>query len=326
MSERITFHFEGGLASEHTLNFYEAARFQYAAARLMVKLSQFRQRGSFVRNITSSTNFNILLLPSTEGSFNINTDSSDEDSREEKFIDASLGDMFSFVSERLVEKGDEDSLRSSLVANRDVLSGAGLDAANDRTDPDELIRYLEANPNLREMLHPETREAIERRIAEVERTKRLKSVRSELAKIDAAREQKLISMSAPLFSEMATALRRSATSLEVISKRSGGDSRVLYLNERMASEIETAKVDEQITPILADIIQYNKETGYGKVRLANIARTIGFSIPSDTKDEMQADLISQMGKDMVFLQAYFVRDRAKEVVRLIVVGLLPLPE
>ncbi len=326
MSERIIFHFEGGLASQHTLNFYEAARFQYAAARLMVKLSQFRQRGSFVRNITSSTNFNILLLPSTKSSFNINTDSSDDEVKEDKFLDASLGDMLSFVSERLVEKGDEESLRSSLSANRDVLSGAGLDAANDRIDADDLVRFIEDNPDVRNLLHPETREAIERRIAEVERNQRLKRVRSELSKIDAAREQRLISMSAPLFSEMATALRKSATSLEVISAKSGKESRVLYLNERMASEIETAKVDDQITPILADIIQYNKETGYGKVRLANIPRTIGFSIPSDAKDEMQADLISQMGKDMVFLQTYFVRDRAKELVRLIVVGLLPLPE
>jgi hypothetical protein len=49
MPETLTFHFEGALADSHRMNFYESARFQYAAARLMVKLAQFRQRGRFVK-------------------------------------------------------------------------------------------------------------------------------------------------------------------------------------------------------------------------------------------------------------------------------------
>jgi hypothetical protein len=61
MSEKLTFHFEGGLADEHKLDFYEAARFQYAAARLVVKLSQFRARGNFVKKITNTSNQDIVL-------------------------------------------------------------------------------------------------------------------------------------------------------------------------------------------------------------------------------------------------------------------------
>ena len=50
--ERIRFHFEGGLSDHHHMNFYEAARFQYAAARLTAKLMQFRVHGRFTKRIT----------------------------------------------------------------------------------------------------------------------------------------------------------------------------------------------------------------------------------------------------------------------------------
>jgi hypothetical protein len=150
--------------------------------------------------------------------------------------------------------------------------------------------------------------------------------RQELAKIDAPREQKLISMSSPLISEMATALRRSATTLEVISTRQNVDQRILYLNRRMAAEIEVSNVDRQITPILGDIIQYNKETGWGKARLDISNQPLSFNVPSDLKEGLQGRLLAGMGRDKVYLQTYIVRDKVAEPTRLIVVGILPTPE
>lgn len=77
MAERLTFHFEGALADEHKMNFYESARFQYAAARLMVKLAQFRRTGKFVKKISTRSNVGVQLVSQADGSFNINIEDAD---------------------------------------------------------------------------------------------------------------------------------------------------------------------------------------------------------------------------------------------------------
>jgi hypothetical protein len=93
MSEALTFHFEGALADSHRMNFYECARFQYAAARLMVKLAQFRKQGSFKKKITNSSNFNIELVSQSNGSFNINIEDHEQLATEDSFIEISLPDL-----------------------------------------------------------------------------------------------------------------------------------------------------------------------------------------------------------------------------------------
>ncbi|WP_327209526.1 hypothetical protein [Rhizobium leguminosarum] len=116
MPETLTFHFEGALADSHRMNFYESARFQYAAARLMVKLAQFRQGGKFVQKITTSSNFNIQLASQSDGSFNINVEDPGQDPTEDQFIKISLADLIAYVSERIVEKIDETTLTNAPIS------------------------------------------------------------------------------------------------------------------------------------------------------------------------------------------------------------------
>jgi hypothetical protein len=46
--ETLQFKFEGGMADNHELNFYEAGRFQYGAARFIYTIEKFRQEGKIV--------------------------------------------------------------------------------------------------------------------------------------------------------------------------------------------------------------------------------------------------------------------------------------
>ncbi|WP_327209525.1 hypothetical protein [Rhizobium leguminosarum] len=124
---------------------------------------------------------------------------------------------------------------------------------------------------------------------------------------------------------MATALRKSANTLEVRSSTHGQTRPVLFLDRKMAEEIETAIVDEEITPILGDITQFNKDNGWGKLKIENGTKTVSFSIPYDILPTMKQTLIDNMKRDLVYLQTYFVRDRTDEVIRLIAVGILPTP-
>lgn len=330
MGERLVFDFEGALADQHQMNFYEASRFQYAAARLLVKLSQFRNAGRFTQKITDLSNVGITLTAQSEGSFKINVDAPDSNAKpapdQNTFLDVPLANLLAYISERIIAKTDDEKLIALINAHPSLKDRFGEIPKGDGKRLEEVIRELVSDPKLRKDIFPEAAEIIERRISELGREDKLNASRAQIARIDGAREQKLISMAAPLVSEMATALRRSANSLRIESTISGQTTNVLYLNKRMAQEIESSTVDTDITPILGDIIQYNKETGWGKVRLQIANQPLSFSVPSDLKAGLQETLLRQMGKDQVYLQSYIVRDRTDDPIRLILAGILPLPE
>ncbi|WIU38104.1 hypothetical protein [Methylorubrum extorquens] len=324
MAERMAFHFDGALADSHRMNFYESARFQYAAARLLVKLAQFRSEGKFVKNITNGTNLDIQLVSQSDGSFNINVEGPSQSSSEDPFVKISLADLIAYVSERIVEKVDDSVLHGVALANRRRV----VDGAPDSSDPaaaiEQLVEAAMADSSIIANLQPQTRDLIRRRVAEAYREKRLTVSQAPISLIDFARSQKLIAMSAPLISEMATALRKSANTLEITSTVGGQSQPVLFLDRKMAQEIETAVVDQEITPMLGNITQFNKENGWGKLKVEG--KIISFSIPSDILPTIRPKLIDSMKKDVVFLQTYQVKDRSGEVVRLIAVGILPTPE
>ncbi len=328
MSEQITFEFTGGLADEHLMNFYEASRFQYAAARLLVKLAQFRSSGRFSRNITDKGNVGITLETQEDGSFRINVSApeSPDAQSDDVFLTASLGDLIAYVAERVIEKTDDTDLIALLNANSDIVGIYGEIDSDDSQKIEAVIRDLITNHELRQSLLHGSGEMLERRISEIGRQDSLRSVRKSIARIDRPREQKLIAMAAPLISEMATALRRSADVLKIQSSRADTSGNVLYLNQSMARQIESTKVDEEITPIIGNIIQYNKETGWGKLRLRIASHPISFTVPSDSKVELQDELINEMGSEETYLQLYLVRDRARDPVRAILVGILEMPD
>ena len=63
----ITFSFTGGIAENHELSFYEAARFQYAAAKLLYKLEHFRQKGIVLDRVSRKIDADIRVSTAKEG-------------------------------------------------------------------------------------------------------------------------------------------------------------------------------------------------------------------------------------------------------------------
>lgn len=292
----------------------------------MVKLAQFRQNGRFVQKITNASNFDVQLVSQSDGSFNINVEGPEQSTEHESFIKISLADLIAYVSERIVEKIDETTLADVALRSRvKIIDEADDTAAESAADLDRLIEATMIDRSLTAGLPVQVQDLVRRRVAEAYRERRLVSSQDAISRIDFARSQKLVAMAAPLVSEMATALRKSANTLEVTSVVRGERRSILFLDRRMAQEIETALVDDEITPILGDITQFNKDNGWGKLKIENGAKTLSFSIPYDVLPTIKQRLIDNMKRDLVYLQTYFVRDRADEVKRLIVVGILPTP-
>lgn len=327
MPEKLTFHFEGSLADEHRMNFYEAARFQYAAARLLVKLAQFRATGRFSQKITDKSNYSVQLSSQADGSFNINVEVPKQGEVDDDFLAVPLSDLLAFVCERIIDKVDREHIDDVVGAYSTPIDDDSLDEDADSAYFEALVDESMADDAFTSKLPAAVKDLVRRRAAELYRERRLIHSEDAIKRIDFARSQKLIAMSAPLVSEMATALRRSADTLQVRSGVSSESQTVLFLDQQMAREIETAIVDKDITPILGDITQFNKDNGWGKVKIRNHngPELVSFSIPYDILPKMRQQLIDGMKIDMVYLQTYFVRDRSGKLTRLIAVGILPTP-
>lgn len=310
MSEEIIFHFEGLLSEHHNMNFYEAARFQYAAARLLVKLSQFRRTGKFSKKISHKSNCNIITKVYSEGSFNINIEDFSRIDDRDAYINSSLGDLISYSSEMILRKNSNNE------NNDQILTENANSHINDLVD-----KVLSGDLKIDEVSNP-SREIVKRRISEINREYTLEKNKDILQKISDSDRIKIMSMSAPLIKEMAVALRESADTLEVSVKDGHEYKSILYIDKNIASEISLESVDEEISLFDVDIIQFNKDNGSGKLKLLveSESKIINFNITYYELKEIKESFIEKMKKNSVKIRTYPVRDSSKEIKRLIIVG------
>lgn len=305
--ERIVFSFDGQLASEHRMDFYEAGRFQYAASRLLVKLDQFRRSGKFTKHITDHNNTRMMLSAQTEGSFLIEAIAPFLPAVAETFITSPISVLLSYVSDRLFKSASNEDVKLAFETQQQLigLQGNLLDANQDNTR--SAIQMLAHEISAGRQLNEQNRELYERLLAETERRAYLQGATEQLQAIEPDQESKLLAMSGPLMKEMSVALRSSASSLTISSDDGINRRRLVYVNKRMASEIETEVIDKESTVLLVKLIQYNKETGWGKLRLTGLQTPLSFSVPGDRKAKIQRRVISEMREEQTYIECKFVR-------------------
>lgn len=330
MAEEIDFTFFGALSDSHTLDFYEAGRFQYGAARLMVKLDQFRRTGRFSSRITYDNNTRILLRTQEEGSFIIATLAPAAAAIGEAFVQAPISLMWAYVADRVLKRATNDDLRTSLetqggllqsfdanIAGRDEHQRRTLDLLTERVDRGDAL--TDAN----QMLY-------ERLLAETQRSAYLQGEADVLRRISPEQDAKLVSMATPLLKDMGVTMRSSASALRVAANENDVPRTIMFLNRQMASEVDTSIIDDVTTLILVRIIQYNTETGWGKLRTQESEGLLSFNVPSDRKGGLQAELLSAMNRRGNALDTYieclFVRSTQGLLQRMIILAIRDLDE
>ncbi len=331
MSRTLTFHFEGALADTHRLNFYEASRFQYAAARLLVKIAHFQRSGIIPKKITKTSNFRILLKAQTAGSFNIPIEPEKNEENKKNYTDLELDDILAYLSDILIRRVDDDDVTRNEVDTQlyntlEILTGEDASEHSPSDLLDKLIELVQENDSNLKYIGKDIHDILKRRISEINRREIISKKIDLIKKFGEIDENRLVAMGAPLLREMSTAFRTSAETLEILSSDDKISTSIMYFDKYLAEQIETAAVDDEITPILGDITQFNKDNGWGKIRIENGAKTIGFTVPYDRLPDLKQELIDGMKNDLVYFKAYIVRDRSGEIIRLIAVGLLPTPK
>ncbi|TCP33923.1 hypothetical protein EV659_10681 [Rhodothalassium salexigens DSM 2132] len=284
---------------------------------------QFQNYGRFNKKITAKTNTNALLATHQNGSFDITILVPLAVVAAEAFVNVPVGYLMSYVFERILGKSSDSQVRDVLDRHAQVVEELGRIK---ESDSESLKKALEIVDQQRQDLKDSndySKKVLERRIAELEREKMLEPVEDQMKRIDGAQQEKLLAMAAPLVAEMATVLRVSAYTVEIFDEsRDGKAQRFLYLDREMAEDVIVSKVDDQITSIRVDIVQYNKETGWGKLRLADSRDLITFSVPADLKGNLTDRIVQEMKNEQTFVRVNCVRDRAQEPTRMILVGII----
>ena len=308
------------------MDFYESARFQYAASRLLVKLENFRRTGEFPKKITYKNTPDIEILPARSGSFGIDVIVPALVTLTPILIEVPISALLSYVIDRVFRPADDEAIREALATNRELVQTfdkaiAGRDATIERT-----LTMLQNRMDNDDDLNTEIRGLYERLIADSQRRSELGNFRSELRKIGEERSAELVTMAAPLLKEMNVPLRKSASSITIKSKRGKERRDLLRANKAMADAVDLALVDRFTTTIDIDIVQFNKENGWGKFQNEEWDGYPSFNIPGDILDDIKHTVLDAMNYDLVEAECYFVRSPSGIPQRIILVDVNVIDE
>ncbi len=319
----LSFRFSGGDADENQLNFYDASRFMYGAARLIYTLEHFRQTGRVLGKITQKIRVDYRAPTSRDGSWIQDIVLVAAPIIADNAIKVPIETMVAFVLERLIpSKGKKAEIAEKLIelSNEREKTAREIERTrqNDTHNIEKLISVIEKMAD--HMMASDASKVTElnaykeQLMAIQGREAMLADHSDELGKISNDQETRLIDRAKGQVTEMGRQLVRSASTLDVLA---GGVSSVSTLERRDVEALEGRFEDPVPTVLVGSIAQYNKENGWGKFRSVEFARPISFVVPSSEKNSMNNDVIDAMKGGEVEVSFYYVKDARGAVKHLV---------
>lgn len=297
MAEQIEISYYGGDADRHILDLYDAGRALYGAARFIYTLENFRVSGLIVERATSArVKFELEATEMGCFTFSINNIiAAIGPEQAVKILNVPFTALLSWITKKMLgddkkqalEIEREKTMQTALSGMRDVALGmqdvvtkaiASKDASEERQQ--ELIK----NYSKELEAIPETR---------------LKALSSKL-------RPSLVDMARPTSSDAA---------YMTFSVNKGAP--LLYMDERTVEKLQGNSVDDVPELINGKIIQYNIETGWGKIRLSWRQAPYRFSVHRILQRIVDAGILEAMEerKD-VWVWFYPKRDKSDNITSL----------
>lgn len=276
MSEKLVlkFSFNGGLADEHRLDFYEAARFQYGAARLIYTVDRYIETKKVPSRVSPrAISSRYRIAPAAEGSW-----------EQEIFQNIAIGAAGSLVAAPIVYGFAYVYRLLFPAAKRAEEAASLLDNLNSGADANEIRMFLEANnasqenelinlcinkvsqANEREMQSPEIAQTL-KSLMQL-KDQRLKATQFEnmMGGINFEDSQSLIKKTRTQISEIGYPLSKSADSLNISD--AANDNPTLYtLSHKDVVSLSSNIYEDNLSVLTVIIKSFDKETGWGKLRV-----------------------------------------------------------
>jgi hypothetical protein len=276
---RLRFQFEGGDADEGQLNFYDASRFQYGAARFVYTLEHFRQTGIAMQKITQRVNADYRVPTFQRGSWIMDVLQIAVPTLAETTIKVPIQAIMAHVMERLTPgRRSREVVKEAATENKslgDLLIAQERERTAQERARTEQIRLLTqtnsqvidfANkalerPRLLEsptaQLLKEIRDELK---ASSERDRMLVQYRRELDNIDPARLDRVLDKARGQVVEMGKPLIRSADRLLIAEgTRSEG---FVSLSRRSVEQLSGNSMDPLPSLLIGNIVRFDKESGW----------------------------------------------------------------
>ncbi|OWQ95194.1 hypothetical protein CDQ91_14885 [Sphingopyxis witflariensis] len=239
-------------------------------------------------------------------------------------IELPLSSLWTYVVERVFRPVEDDNLRQALSTQRELLELFENRIAGQEQLMQRTLDLLMETRARGEALSDQNNELYERLLAETTRRAYLEGRQDELRQISDEQDARLMKMATPLLKEMSVPLRRSAQRAKILVGDEKGQIPILSANRMQIEEVELSVVDPEIQVVLIGIVQYNKETGWGRFRNPEWNGLASFSVSADRKDRLRRDLLEAMDLPETYVSAYYVKTPQGENLRLIVVDIVDI--
>lgn len=317
----LTFRFDGGDAEDHQLDIYDAARFQYGAARFIYTLEVLRQKGKVPKRIVrDSIKADYRIGAAEPRCFLQSILSVAAPIIADSYIKVSIEQMIAFAFEKMfpqalndkkaaelaVQLSEQETKRWQIMLEKDRIT------SEERRDLFQLMRDLVANRNVSDERKADINKVISGEEASAARQALIKGSEEEFGKISYENVQELIAVCRNQMKEMGLPLKRSADTLTVIA---GGDAvapvPVKTMDLADLVYLEGNKKDENTTDLMGTIKSWDKETGWGKWRVADAAQPIAFLVRARDRDLVKDHVLDKMKEKQLWVRFYVVRDPHK---------------
>lgn len=335
MAERsqITFRFTGGMADKGELNFYEAGRYRYAAARLLYTLEEFRQTGTVKQKLRTFVNVDIVTKSSEPGSFIDPVFVQLAPFIADNYLRMPLEKVLCWVLDRVLPKSNQDgrvlALAEALVESHNRYASVALE--RERTAQAEIEeRRAQFNELVRQLRHrDDDRETLRRAAqifrsnanapyrvadeigsmefaadeieAELERQTALEEYADEIERVGPAEEEDLLQRVRDILPEMAQPLKRSAHCLQLAG--ANDNDRFFTINGQRVEQIKK-RIRGKAQTYSGNIVRYDKKQGFGKFQIEGVRKMITFRLPVEMRSPYRNKILEAMKSPLV--EAIFV--------------------
>lgn len=311
--EGIRLKFRGGLADSGQLHLYEFGRSQYATARFVATVENFRRTGRVAQRITSATYIDMRIAAPERGSFIEDILVPSLQQGLAAVVSTPLSALISYVWHLMTPRQPKTDEIIAEIARRQVaIEEQRTQQEAERTKQLEMLRDISnggyattkraldivASALENNRLTDDSGNLSERSIseaqlellAEQEREREFAAYRSELEKVDEEDISKLTSKLRGMVGEMALPLRRSADQMHIIS--SNDNRQIVYLNPEIARQVQRKQIDEELTLIEVRVRSWDRDTGVVKVTGDEFDRPMTVIIPLRNRDNL-GELVRQ---------------------------------
>ena len=337
----ISFHFLGGQAKDHTLNFYDASRFLYGAARFIYTVEQYRQTGRVVQRLTEKVDIDLRISTPRPGSWVQDIIQVAAPVLAEKALQVPLEVLVTWVLDRVFRPKESKEVALKVEQERTKQAKEKTKRSKERTLQEKertkqvkqvasLARQaLVENPKLINALSDEINkspakdlkrkeELLEARgdlRAELGRAKLIEQYHEELSEISAKDESALVARARSQIIEVGKPLTRSASRLAIHVK--GQKRPVGHFTQKSIETLGGYTREEKLRQLSGSIKSYDRETGWGKFRTPDFSQPIAFQVPAYRRRTERDSILEAMKEGEIGMDVYYVKDRSGVVRHLI---------